>query len=218
MASFKYSNGMLFNPNDNDLVEKLSVYGEFSKNETDYGLDRLKLFRYIVMMYDMLSPMRLEYPDFWERKKVSALNAGFKVNKKGYFDEIIEKMLLGENDYVNQAVTKYVMLHGVPEYSALVAYQAGLYFETLKVQRGTITPNITKNIDMLSAKIRLLTEQIYGGSETINAKRALYSGIEKDRFPLPDDVVKRLNEGDKLEDYNPYGNYEVEPIKFMGDE
>ena len=97
MASFKYSNGMLFNPNDNDLVEKLSVYGEFSKNETDYGLDRLKLFRYIIMMYDMLSPMRLEYPDFWERKKVSALNAGFKVNKKGYFDEIIEKMLLGEN-------------------------------------------------------------------------------------------------------------------------
>ena len=84
MASFKYSNGMLFNPNDNDLVEKLSVYGEFSKNETDYGLDRLKLFRYIIMMYDMLSPMRLEYPDFWERKKISALNAGFKVNKKGY--------------------------------------------------------------------------------------------------------------------------------------
>ena len=218
MASFKYSNGMLFNPNDNDLVEKLSVYGEFSKNETDYGLDRLKLFRYIIMMYDMLSPMRLEYPDFWERKKVSALNAGFKVNKKGYFDEIIEKMLLGENELVNQAANKYIMLHGIPEYAALSAYQAALYFETLKTQRGSVTPNILHNTEFLRMKIRELTDLLYGGSETINAKRALYSGIEKDRFPLPDDVVKRFNEGDKLEDYNPYGNYEVEPIKFMGDE
>lgn len=218
MEKMSYVKGMLFDPNDESIVSKLSVYGEFAKEEEDYGVPKLHLFRYIVVMYDMQSPMRLEYPDFWERKKVSALKAGFKVNRKGYFNEDVEKILLGENDNVNQAITKYVMLHGVPEYSALVAYQAGLYFETLKVQRGTISTNITKNIELLRVNIRMLTDLIYGGSETINAKRALYSGIEKDRFPLPDDVVKRLKEGDNLDDYNPYGDYSVSEIKFIGDE
>ena len=35
---------------------------------------------------------------------------------------------------------------------------------------------------------------------------------------VPDDVVKRLKEGDNLDDYNPYGDYSVSEIKFIGDE
>ena len=84
--------------------------------------------------------------------------------------------------------------------------------------RGTINPTITKNIEFLRIKIKELTEILYGGGETLNARRALYAGIEKDRFPLPDDGIKRLNQGDNLEDYNPYGEYKVEKLKFVGDE
>ena len=63
MDKFKYVSTMLFNPNDENLVDKLSVYTEFNQKESDYGVDKLKLFRYIVVMYDMASPLRLEYPD-----------------------------------------------------------------------------------------------------------------------------------------------------------
>ena len=105
-------------------------------------------------MYDMNSPLRLEYPDAWERKKVAALHVGFKVDKKGMFDKSVETALIGENNYVNLAMTKYVMLHGIPEYSALVAYQTGLGFEVLKTLRGTINPTITKNIESLRIKIK----------------------------------------------------------------
>ena len=65
MDKFKYVSTMLFNPNDENLVDKLSVYTEFNQKESDYGVDKLKLFRYIVVMYDMASPLRLEYPDAW---------------------------------------------------------------------------------------------------------------------------------------------------------
>lgn len=218
MDKFKYVSTMLFNPNDENLVDKLSVYTEFNQKESDYGVDKLKLFRYIVVMYDMNSPLRLEYPDFWERKKIAALHVGFKVDKKGIFEKNVEQILIGENNYANMAVTKYVMLHGIPEFTLLVASQAGLYFESLKVQRGTVTPAIAKNMKQFAADIRELTEILYGGGETLNARMALYAGIEKDRFPLPDDVIKRLNQGDDLEDYTPYGEYKVEKLKFVGDE
>ena len=218
MDKFKYVSTMLFNPNDDNLVDKLSVYTEFNQKESDYGVDKLKLFRYVVLMYDMNSPLRLEYPDFWERKKVACVHVGFRSDKKGMFDKNVEAVLIGENNYVNLAVTKYVMLHGLPEYSALIAYQSGMYFEVLKTLRGTINPTITKNIEFIRIKIKELTEILYGGGETLNARRALYSGIEKDRFPLPDDVIKRLNQGDSLDDYNPYGDYKVDKITFKGDE
>ena len=55
MDKFKYVSTMLFNPNDENLVDKLSVYTEFNQKESDYGVDKLKLFRYIVVMYDMNS-------------------------------------------------------------------------------------------------------------------------------------------------------------------
>lgn len=218
MKKYRYSEHMLFDPNDEQLVESLSVYGEFNLPDEDYGCDREKLFRFIIIMYDMNSPMRLEYPEFWERKKVSALEAGFKVDKKGHFDDNVESFLVGDNTRVNEAIAKYVLLHGIPEYTALVVYQTGLYLEMVKTLKGIVNKQLTQNVEFLRIKIRELTDIIYGGSETINAKRALYSGIEKDRFPLPDDVVKRLNDGDDLSDYNPYGTYEVGKIKFIGDE
>ena len=64
MDKFKYVSTMLFNPNDESLVDKLSVYTEFNQKESDFGVNKLKLFQYIVVMYDMNSPLRLEYPDF----------------------------------------------------------------------------------------------------------------------------------------------------------
>ena len=64
MDKFKYVSTMLFNPNDENLVDKLSVYTEFNQKESDFGVNKLKLFQYIVVMYDMNSPLRLEYPDF----------------------------------------------------------------------------------------------------------------------------------------------------------
>jgi len=206
---------MLYNPNDEELVEKLSMYAEFNK---DFGIDKEKLFKYIVITYDMESPMRTMYVDLWERKRSVAILVGFKMNSNGKFSEEEEAVFIGKNMDVNEAITKYIMLHGIPEYTALVAYQSGLHYEMLKVQRGVINQSITKNINLLREKIRDITEYLFGGDETLNLKRMLYSKIEKDRFPLPDEVVKRINNGDMLDDFNPYGDYKVDELKFLGDE
>jgi len=214
-GNLPYSSKMLYNPNDEELVEKLSMYAEFNK---DFGIDKEKLFKYIVITYDMESPMRTMYVDLWERKRSVAILVGFKMNSNGKFSEEEEAVFIGKNMDVNEAITKYIMLHGIPEYTALVAYQSGLHYEMLKVQRGVINQSITKNINLLREKIRDITEYLFGGDETLNLKRMLYSKIEKDRFPLPDEVVKRINNGDMLDDFNPYGDYKVDELKFLGDE
>jgi hypothetical protein len=207
---------MLYNPNDVDLVEKLSVYGEF--NRDDFGVDKVKLFRYIILVYDLNSPMRTHYIDLWERKRAVAILVGFKTTKGGKFSSDEEAIFVGENMAVNEAITKYVMLHGIPEYTALIAFQTGLHFEMLKVQKGVISQAITKNINLLKDNIRSLTDYLFGGDESLNVRRMLYATVEKDRFPLPDDVVRRINSGDMLDDYNPYGEYSVDELKYIGDE
>lgn len=210
-----YNERMLFNPTSKNLVKDMSGYKEFA---VDFGLNRQKVLKYIILAYDMNSPLRDIYMDIWERKRAAAIAAGFKTGRDGRFEAAVEDMLVGENKAVNIAVAKYITLHGLPEYTAMIAYQTGLHLEMLKVQNGNITQNITKNINLLNSYLNEVTEYIFGGKDVVNVRQALYAMSEHDRFPLPDDVVRRIAAGDMLDDYNPYKNYKVDELRFIGDE
>jgi hypothetical protein len=206
-----------YDPFDENLTNKLSKYDEFNE---DFGVDKSKTLKYIILMYDMQSDLRLEVRDFWERKRVAAMIAGFKFKPRlKEFDEQVEKMLLGDNAAVNNAITKYVMLFGSQQYAALVVYHTMLVFEVQKTLRGSYTKDTVKNVDHIRKEIDKITDELYGGKETINAKKALYSRIEKDRrAEKPEDIIKRINEGDSLSEFSPYGeDYEVDKMKFKGD-
>lgn len=210
-----YNERMLFNPTSKTLEKDMGGYKEFT---VDFGVDRAKVLKFIILAYDMHSPLRDIYMDIWERKRAAAIAAGFKTGKDGRFDGDVEDMLVGENKNVNVAIAKYITIHGLPEYTAMIAYQNGLHLEMLKVQNGNITQNITKNINLLNSYLNEVTEYIFGGKDVVNVRQALYAMSEHDRFPLPDDVVRRISSGDMLDDYNPYKDYKVDEMRFIGDE
>lgn len=207
-----------YDPTADDLDQQLSKYDEFNEN---YELDKTMVNRYIVLMFDMNTSLRLDVRDFWERKRIAAQIAGFKFRPRvKEFEEPVESMLLGNNAAVNNAITKYIMLFGLPEYASLVIFQTMLVFEVQKTLRGTYNNNTSKNVDYIHKRISELTDLLYGGKEAINAKKALYSKIEKDRrAEKPEDIIKRINDGDDLSDMNPYGeSYKVDKMKYKGDD
>lgn len=208
-----YEVGMMYDPNK--TLSDLILYDEF---RVDFGIDKEKFLKFVVLVYDINSPMRNMYVDLWERKRATAIMVGFKVDESGKFESDVEAMLVGENMECNKAISKYVVIQGIPEYTALVALQTSLHCEMLKVQKGVANQNVTKNIILLQNNIKSNTEYLFGGEEPLNLRQALYGIIEKDRFPLPDEVVRRIADGDKLDDYNPYGDYKVDELKFIGDE
>lgn len=205
----------LINPTAGNLLELVSKYDEFKE---DFKIDKLLATKYIILMYDLNTTLKLDIRDFWERKRASALIAGFKLNSKREFDEPVEKMLLGENDAVNNAMTKYILLFGIPAYSALIIYYTRLIHEVQKTLRGSSKTSL-KDIDTIKNKIEECEEELFGGKETLNAKKALYSRIEKERkAEKPEEIIKRINEGDDLSEFSPYEKgYKVGEMKFMGD-
>lgn len=205
----------LINPFSENLLEQAKKYEEFNE---DFNLPKLETVRYIILMYDIKTSLKLDVRDFWERKRISALVAGFRLNKKKEFEEDVEKMLLGENDAVNNAVVKYILLFGMTAYSAQIIYYTRLVHEVQKTLRGSSKTSL-KDIDTLKNKIEECEEELFGGKEILNARKALYSKIEKERkAEKPEEIIKRLNEGDDLSEMSAYGNYKPDPLKFEGDE
>lgn len=207
----------LIDPFAENLLELVARYDEF---KDDFKVQKLEAIRYIILMYDLKSTLKLDVRDFWERKRVAAICGGFKLNNKKEFDDEVEKMLLGENDAVNNAMTKYIMLFGIPTYAVLNIYYNRLTFEVQKALRGIPSKTALKDIDYLKKKIEECEEELYGGKEVVNAKKALYSRIEKERkYEKPEDIMLKISNGDDLSDFNPYGkDYKVEKQEFLGDE
>jgi hypothetical protein len=206
-----------YDPTANDLDEQLSKYDEFNE---EYELDKSMVNRYIVLMFDMNTSLRLDVRDFWERKRVAAQIAGFTLRPRvREFEQPVENMLLGNNAAVNNAITKYIMLFGLPEYASLVIFQTMLVFEVQKTLRGSYTKDTSKNVDYIHKRISELTDLLYGGKEAINARKALYSKIEKDRrAEKPEDIINRINSGDDLSDMSPYEkDYKVDKMNYKGD-
>lgn len=208
---------MLYDPNDPALYEKLKRYGEFDFDGLE--LNPYEVCRFIVLMYDMESPLRLEHLELWARKRAAAEMAGFKIGKSGAFDLRVEQMLLGENVIVNTAIAKYIMLFGLPEIASLEADQASMFFEVARSLKGEANKNTLHNIAFLRKEINALTEEVFGGSEAHSLRKALYGHLEDKRNSIkPEEVIKRLAAGDDLIEWSPYGDtYKPNNLTYGGD-
>jgi len=209
----------LYDPFDPELVGKLSKYGEFSIGWGAAEKYKEGLCRYIVLCYDFESPLRHRISDLSERKALSATMGGLSKTKSGKFPPVLEDALVGANEAVSLAVTKYLMLFGKPEFLLLEANMAQFAMETATMLKQAGDKDTVKTARELAADINRLTRTLYGGEEPIETRKALYQRLEERRAQVrPEDLVKRISEGSKLKDYSPYGDdYDVEPMKFMGD-
>lgn len=211
---------------DEDFVDKLREnIPEFEAY--DNKLDSVVVFRFIVLMWDINSPLQQmqEYSDYYVRMYACASLSGMP-KKKGEFTEEANEIILGKNKLVNDMIVAYVASFGLPEYSLLMAYQALFASEYKKVLLGKGGKDSEKIMTSASNNIASYTRKIFGLGEQDEyslRKQALYSRLEKEKLRLrPEQIVREFADKGKLpDDFNPYGeDYEVninEDMKFMGD-
>ncbi len=104
MAIFTDSeyNNILLPVNDKDLHKNPLVKQIFGKVE----IDDIPMLRYIALLYDIKSPLRLKIPDIVERKEECAEMANIKDGKLDIFDLSNDKLLGYINVYLRYQSSK----------------------------------------------------------------------------------------------------------------
>ena len=210
----------LYDPTDKQLAKKIEKLEEFKEPLGAMERHRMNIYRFIIIMYDMKSPFRMLYPSINERRREAAREGGFQLNRNGVFPADIEDVILGVNEVVAKMVAGYIMQFGIPELVALEGCMSQFLEESEKLIRRKGDMNTYKLQKALMEDIKEYELNIFGGQEILEMRKALYQSLEsKRRAPKPEEVAKRLQENpnDKLDDFCPYGDYNVDKLKFIGD-
>ncbi len=182
-----------------------------------------KIFTYIVLMYDIGSPLWRDILDYYERKRMCAEMLEFPKKKDKWITEV-EDILIGRNDQVNAMIVEYVWQFASPELLQLIANMSLLSSETRKAVSFRGNKDTLKIVSETGEEIGRLTRLVFHSGdydEITLARNALYAKAEKERLKIrPEDIVKVIAEdGDLPDEFNPYGeDYTIEESKFLGDE
>lgn len=209
---------MYFDPKSEGFIKKMNKFPEFKLKSLEH--DREKYLVYIAMMYDKNSELskNTEYT-YWQKKKIAAELAGFKM-ENGRFEEDVEEALLSNNEDFLTAMVRYLRFQHMPKFTQLK------YYEMLHDQMAisAIEDRNTKAMreaTELTTVIANLTEEIFGGEETLKAVEKLYEDIDEIDINSirPEGVAKEIEKGNKLEENSPYPNYKkTNDLKFAGDD
>ena len=202
--------GCIINPEKKEDIERLKAnYDEFLYENNVLTPDD-KIIKYIVLNYDMNSPLRGLYTNFYERKNKAAVLAGFIKSDKRRYPEEVEDVLIGMNDEVNSMIVRYIIMHGSPDITAYVAYNQILESELKKsLSADSYESKDLKatrdNINAVTKELNELHYKIFGGTEGQKLKDQLYKTLEDDRLRIrPEHIAKDLA-SDKYEvDVDPY--------------
>jgi hypothetical protein len=212
----------LYDPKSPDIVtilqDKIPEFQKYSGK-----IPAKKVFQYIVLMYDVNSPLWRDVLDYYVRKSTVADMVGFP-KKKNTWSEESESILIGTDDIVNGMIVAFVAQFNGIEFYQMIAYLSLLSSETKKAVSYDGDKNSISIITQTGDKIKELQRVVFRSGEydeIAQVRKALYSRLEKERLKIrPEDVVRQLAEDGCLpEDFNPYGqNYTPEKSKFIGDE
>lgn len=177
--------------------DPLEVFDVLSKYEEFYAptpmLNRKKILKYIVLVYDKNSPLHDEFKDMWRKKMFAADLAGFVKEENGKYLGKVEDMMKCKNTPVNSMIIRYVMLMRSSLYSKFTILQE-VYFN---VSEGLLGGN-TKIDDF--NKINKELEQCE--SELLSNDNLLSDDLTKyyfqDKLELrPEDIAKKLANGEQ---------------------
>lgn len=196
-----------YDPSTDYALNKLiNSHPDFQQN-LGYELEKRKkkILRYIILNYDMNTPLRRKHSNYFKRKVEAAKIAGFKYNKKEKrFANCVENILISKDDVVNAMIVRYVMYFHNQDYLRLVIFNEWLgNIARKEMSKGDIEK---KNIDALneiSKGIEELTNKIFGTSEideeSKELKQQLYKAMEEEKESLhPDEVAEQLQNDPNL--------------------
>jgi hypothetical protein len=211
-----------FNPMSNWFVRDIEA--KIPGLKRDFVLPGKKaVYTFIVLLYDPRSPFaEMKDIGLWAKKYEAGEASGFRtVEKDGktYFESCYDGLLLGKNEEFVNAVVDYVAYVHNPVWTEIVYLSEMLLKYTLDALGGrTGDVNEIKSVSLINNRLDQLSDRVFGLSEETELfKQKLYYRVEETRLKLrPEDYASRLLTGSKLEEDNPYGDYQIEPIRFVG--
>jgi len=213
-----------YDPNSPTFIKDLEkTFISFKEYKEEANL-RYKVFAWIVLMYDVQSPMRILAKDYYERKVKCAMSIGLNPSKKtGEYKEAIENILLGKNEDVNRLIVEYITSFSSPEYTQLVGLWVVQRHVLSDLMEGKYDDKTTRVLDSVANQISNLTKKIYHSGDKIEtelARRALYYQAGEDLNKLRPEAIASMLADDGLPDS--WGIYEdgyiPDKIKFAGDD
>ncbi len=180
---------------DHEIDLLMKTHEDFQEDLGDLEKDRKKLLRFIILMYDMNTPLRNAYRNYFTRKGQAALMAGFKRDKQtGKFKEAVKDAMLGKNDIVNGMIVRYVMNFYNEDYLNLILYwELFGKFGREQMTKSSISPQQVNAMDSMKKTINDLTQKIFGGDESRELTKELYRALEMESESLnPDNVAWEL--------------------------
>ena len=218
-----------FDPNHHTFYKKITgAIPAFAEYESEYvktEAAKVRVFAWIVLMYDMNSPMRREIKDMYKRKVYAAGLCGISPNAvSGKYKQYVEDFLVGQDEAINNLIVKYIAYQASPEYTQLIAHMAMQQDALNKIVSMNADKNVQILFDTTTEKIRELTNLLYGTGErdeVYEARRALYKQVAYDLSDMRAENVARAvsSTGSLPEEWNPYGDgYKPDDIHFVGDD
>lgn len=211
-----------FDISKKDFVRTIKFHLSAFKEYKGY-LEPRETFRYVVLMYDPGSDLWRNESNYIKRKYVAAKLAGFAPNiKTGKFTQKVTNAILGQDEEVNKIIVSYISSFGFPELVELhgmLLVQENLLRDMIN---GDIDNQMDRTMSRVSDRIRELTRILFHSGEKdelIKMRKELYENVKKEEMPTPEYVANLLADtGDVPDDWNPYGNYKVEEMHFLGDD
>lgn len=208
-----YSKGFL-----STIQKELSSFSEFD----DTRLGKKRVYTWIVLMYDPHSPWWMEESQYYNRKRETAIEAGFEMEGVK-FPSNVEDVLTGQNEQINKMVAAFISRFANPEFTQLINLLELQNHVTQDMIKGTYDSQTTRVLNAITEDVNRITNRLFGSGEqdeVLAAKKALYQEAEESRRKLnPENIVKILNEEGALpNDFNPYDGYTPEETRFISDE
>ncbi len=211
---------MTYDPNSDDFEEHIQKLPEFRNFDHKQNL---KIFKYISLMYDINTPMFSEVGDYWQRKKKIANMCHFDKKETGEFQDDQESILLMQHPEVTPLIIIFITSFSNADYMQLIFSWEMMY--KVLLESSLIEAHDRSHVDTmrkLKDDINDMTRKVFQSGdydEISDAKRLLYLSAELRRSNFrPEFIAKRLMSGDNFDEYNPYGSYSVEKMRFLGDE
>lgn len=184
-----------YDPTKDHSLRKLEEsHKDFQLPLGDNDPYRRRILKYIILYYDIATPLRVMFSNDL-RRKIEAYMLAFKVKKREKkLPRFIEEILIGQNWVVNTMIIRYVMLFYNDDYLRLMVFRE-MYgqISRKKIEGEDVKPSDITTINELNSNIKSLQRSIFGGDESMQLKEALYKVIEEEHFNLqPDLIAKEL--------------------------
>lgn len=209
--------GCVFNPLIKKGIGIEIIYPELQDREGflvssfGIGINRERVMRWVMALYQPESPLVRDYVDYKVRRYQAGLLVGFEISKdgsgftKGYMD-----IILGLNGKVNRFAVDFCRIMRDDDYSEMRVYQDKLY-RMLGVlsesEKASDDKVILLNIEELKKRIGILRKKYLVGDEDGKLVEEMRAVMDHDYIDMSREaVVRRIEEKEDI-----YGDRFVPP-------